>query len=452
MWTGKKGKCRANTGKARTMAIKRVMLAILAGAISLVLITVGAFSLWWYGSPVIAVDYVAEFDAMRKPANYRPEDDGAELFIKACRMVTERPEVTAGMRLPWDADANDARRAAMREWIDDNQEAMRLADEAMRKPYCWFKGETAENFESICAPGALDAPRLYRVMLWRGLMKAYDGDAKGGINDIIMAGNMGKCFGPRPTWLEWDIGAGWAARTCDILADTLMHSHLPADDLATLARDIEQMVGQWDPIEWPLALRKLEFQRMVQMTFADDGRGDGRIIPAKAAKLWWHGCGHVSWIENVMTVAGIAGCHPGRKATIECYDKVAAQYQGQWKELYRKTSFSQDKHAVNTESCKNVRLVEDIFPGYHYGFHTPQLRWDYASRAMATIAAMRYKAATGQLPDSLADVVKAGYLAEIPRAWHSGEEFIYEKNGDSFLIYTSVAEKEHEQENVTAEK
>jgi hypothetical protein len=402
---------------------------------------------WWNPKPVFATDYFSQYHALREPENYSMDDDGTRLLIGACTAASYLPRFVR-----YDTSAanmNDAERTGIRAWIAENKPVLELVERAMARKYILFvprwPGELKEGL-SISEAG--NVSKVSDILIWRGRMKAWDGDPRGGLADILMAAAICEHFGDKLTWTEWRAGAIGASRSCTAISDIVKAASLDEAYLATLSLEVQRMSNRWEDITWPIAFERLVFLENVQRNFTDDGHGDGRLIPRLANEKWWHGCCE-SWTDNFLGVTMSLPFHPGRKATIECYDKVAASYKDRWGKIdpnRKSMGFGFVSPEPWTELASGNRFVLDNMPG---DYHSKDALWWKrleAPRALLTIAVARYKAATGHLPDGLGDVVTAGYMKEIPMVWYNGEEFIYEKNGGSFAIYASAAEKKRIEE------
>jgi hypothetical protein len=441
------------------MTAKKIVMRMLYISVAVLLIGGGLFRLWWFSKPVLRSDYLGQFREMRDPQGYDSDMNGWHQLVGAWTAASSFPRHIRLDMSP--ADMNDAQRQLIRSWIAENAPVLELANHAMTKKYIiprlpWL--DMAEGHIGMYQVFS-EMAKVHRVsglLTWRGKMKAWDGDVRGGIADVLTAARIASCFGDKLTWDEWEQGAVGAAYCCMAITDIAKWAKLSDAELADVSKEVQDISSQWEDIEWPLAFQGLTFLDMVQQTFTDNGNGDGRVIPAVLSKM---GAGHYGSrmrMENFLFTTLIALRQSGRKATIECYDKAAQACKEQWGKTppvpYKDQGFLDSiTHAGPPRvswvkiAADNV-LVRDYLPGDEQSLRALYFKRNEVARALVTIAVARYKVSTGHLPDGLMDIVNAGYLKEIPHAWLSSAPFIYEKKGDSFVVYVSAYEKKQVEE------
>jgi hypothetical protein len=447
-----------------SMRLIRIILKILLVA-CLILVGLAVYLyLWWNEKPTISVDYVAKFNEMRKPADYRPEDDGAPLFMKACGLMEEqydrdeampnvfryvavmKKESVAYYRrfyLQWPGDMNEVEVGQMKAWLSRSAEAMKLAEEAITKKCFWVRGQAKDGrFGNMRHFVSRD---LCRVLIWRGKFKAWQGDVKGGLSDIVLAGNIPGCVGEKPTDVEWVWGVDAAKGSGFQAIEMLSRTKVSSQELAELASEIEKMGSRWDSIETPMMIERLYFLDFVQRCFSDNGHGDGRILPGVIYP--WLDCLGPDFdrkLDQFMETMTICLATRGRRATVERYDRFAAE---SLKLLSSKLEPWQLRAAgrypwaeLKKSPVENIFLEMNIFQTM---FSAPtdtivaklHEHRNTMSGMVATIAVLRCKVDTGALPDGWDGLVKKGYIAEPPRDIYSGKPFIYRKTGDDFTVY-----------------
>lgn len=436
---------------------KRKLIAITAAIIVILGSVMGVawFCSWWYAKPGAAINYTVVFNEMRRPDGYMPEDDGWNIFVKACNKLVDGPSLKPMTSL---SDMNDAQLHEVRIWIAANEPAFRCLDDAMSKPFFWPTSVPSSGplhgLHEDMSGGLHSVWDLGWAMIWRGKMKAYDGDVAGGVRDMVTAAEIVKCFGDKPTWSEWKAGAELAITAYRMLAEVVRQQTLSSSSLVDLMHGVEKSERRFEPVYPQLAASRLVFLDMVQKMFTDEGNGDGRIIPSRTWDLvssdTTRMSGRQSRLGRFFSAIKIGREHPGRRATVESYDTQMASFKEIWESR---------EHGNDPESWwggqrlyYRMPLVDNRFIMSYFQPGSPTtlgqlwtLRND-ALRVQATIAVMRYKVEMGRLPDGWDDVVNKAYLKEPPIDWFGGKPFVYERTGDSFIIYWSEYEKKMQAE------
>jgi hypothetical protein len=399
------------------------MALLLAGV---VLVAALWYGLWWYGRPTVAVNYVSRFNQARTAVEPATGDDGTSLFMAASTAATFPPQfLNPDVRA---SDLSYAQADEVREWLNGNSAAFDLLARALQKKQICLRPEWRQwPIAHFYFPSTASVGKLQDLLIWRGKMKAMDGDARGGIVDVLAAAGIGQRLGERLTWDEWRQGAAGTANSCKAVSEIVRSARLTEPELADLGRRVEQLSEQWEDIKWPLEFQKMTFLDLVQRSFTDDGDGDGRMIPAAMAGM--------SLGQGALDVAVMAAYHPGRKATLESYDRAVQRFHEQW----GKRS-SAEAALMASAGNEFVRLN---LPASDKERFLLSLKRNEVARTLVTVGVLRYQAATGHLPVSLAQVVEKGYLKEVPRCWYSNEEAVYETADDSFVVYISESERQH---------
>lgn len=441
------------------MKLKRIALKTLWVVFSILVGLVLWVFLRWHEKPTISVDYVAKFNEMRKPADYRPEDDGFELFLRACQLMEEQYERDEAMphvfrwvplvkdgrmtdyrrfNLQWPGDMNDTEVVQMKDWLTRSADVMKLADEAMAKKCFWAKRYVkGGHLAGLTTPDLVESKDVYRAIIWRGKFMAWQGDVNGGLADIIFAGNTLRYVGDKPTLVEWLCGMNAAKESSFQAIEALRRIKASSKDLANMAKQIEMVANRWNSIEIPMTVERLFFLEYVQELFSDNGHGDGRILPGTFYR-WSSGSGLASRLEfdTLVATLNVWSGTESRRATIERYDMLMAESlklaemepwqlragDNPWDRLKKLTARNE---FLKIFWSSMERVVAEL---HEYRNNT--------SGVLATIAVLRYKADSGRLPEKWDELVEKKYIRESPRDSYSGRPLIYKKMADDFTVYS----------------
>jgi hypothetical protein len=99
-----------------------------------------------------------------------------------------------------------------------------------------------------------------------------------------------------------------------------------------------------------------------------------------------------------------------------------------------------DVHRVTDKMTKGtlfVRLLAPAFDRVLFISYRIQVQTD---ALIAATAILRYKADKGRYPQNLEELVKAGYLDNLPADPFSGGALVYKLTGDNFILYSFAAD------------
>ena len=448
------------------MKLKRIILKTLLVIVIIILGLALCLWLWWNEKPVITVDYVAKLNEMRKPADYRPEDDGADLFLKACSMAVAcdgRLESILVRR--WPGDMNDVEAGRAKAWVASNEPAIATLEQAMSKRYFWLRIESrGGSLMDANFPNLSGARILSRALICRGRLKAWQGDATGGLADMIEAGNTVMCLGEAPTFGELLLGMGLTSVCRHQCLDTISRVSLSSSQLAEVAAGIEAMGARWLPIDPMLGTYRLEFLDCVQTYFSVGWLGGGRILPrvlydeeeAAYQRIgrggFFHGylsrltpgmihCGYdVSLSRRMGTLKkalAFAWASERRNATVKRYDEDIALLREAFKTDHVTRTIARGSPLAIVEShIKAYPFLEQPLHGLMQLSLLHNRFQNGLCGTVATIAVLRHKVEKGRLPDGWQDVVTNGYLKEMPIDRYSGSPFVYKKTAEGFTVYS----------------
>jgi len=437
------------------MNVKRtfvlVALSLLLGALFLAIL----YSITL--EPRISVDYAALHDEMRKPANYDPNEDGADLCHRAARLLENAGEIRlAGkgrssspldvvLTNDWPGDLSPVELASLKAWFQANAEGMALLEEALAKDQFWQRcGQYGVPLWRVILYDLNGMADGYRGLVWRGKMKAAEGQVQEGLDDIFAAGNMGRCFGERPVTVERLVQYAYATNCYSALSVVLARTTLTEAELAHIASRVEAMTRYEMKLSDALAFEQLLAADRAQRIFSDNGKGDGTLLMRVVYEdaISYDGLirppgqytpyGKVGGVKRALQLKMKS---PSRKEALENYQEILQV----WQKLSETPPYKSEYAAYNTK-CQ--RLAEKDVLGLADATSvakTATLTHRYANAReglLTLIAILRYKAANGRLPAELAVVVDAGYLKELAIDRFSGQPFVYRVVDGDFTLYS----------------
>jgi hypothetical protein len=442
---------------------------VLLVTIIVAVLCLGCFILALLAGPNIAVDYVKQFNELRKPANYDPAKDGMADYVAACRMLANASAIPEPMRylhdvndtgspnrqqmITWPGDMDADELAAARTWLADNARAMDAAQQALGKEQFWPICTSPDGSMNGALPDWLtDTKNLCYAMRLRARMLAYDGHVSEGLHQMVLAGHANKCFGRPPNTIEWLIGIAVTSMSCSTIVGILDRTQLSDRELSELSAEIASMGEPYKSLDPMIDVERLYFMDAVQRHFTDTGGGNGRFLSSTAyrervdiLRTWRSGAPAASSpppsasdrLDALYSAASTAMRTEDRKRTVERYDKAMSrakrlcamspwQWPAQGKDSWQAVDQYQQENAFVAEYDGNFEKMAAL---------TCQMR-DSCNALVAAIAVLRYRLAHAGLPEDLDAVVESGYLKEVHIDSFSGKPLIYRVTGDDFIIYS----------------
>jgi hypothetical protein len=458
--------CRAaSEWLVRIGVLRWVRRAVAVLAICATSLLVGAL-LWfvwmWNGTPVVAMDYLAKFNEMRKPANYKAEDDGAPLFLKACSMMgdadvpeferveamkdSDGTEWERRTTATWPGEMNDADVGKLRAWLAGKEKAFNMVSDALGKRCFWLKRTSKDgSIAQMETDYQKQALRLVEGLVLRGKLRAWEGDIDAGLSDIALAGAIGRCFSESMDSWEW-WGAIRTARICsDSLREILSRTKVGPAHLALAADIIHRGGGQVPPIASLAQVEKMVLRDAVQRHFTDNGRGGGRIIlrgmvePLASMMCLDDGRGRKlstgDKLVGILLSAVVGWNAEGRKATVARSDRM----------LSNVVDMSRSEPLLADSNGGRGIWQHPFFDFIYLMSDVPSARsmldtwYRFRNNILCTegvVGILRYRADAGTLPDGWEDVVRKGYLTSVPIDAYSGKAVVYKKTGQRFTVYS----------------
>jgi hypothetical protein len=403
---------------------------------------------WLTEKPVISVDYLSKLNEMRKPEGYSPDDDGAGSYFRALEGMKGVDMPWSGNSkagAPWVGDMNEADMKAMRKLLADNASSFALAEEALSRKYCWIELKSkSRNLMAAMMPDLRGVKELSYGLVWRGEMKALDGDTAGGIRDVMAAAEFDALPARRGCCpVEWLVGMAVMNISESAALKIAAHCMIEDNELEKLASDIERLRPLYETDEVALDAESLAFDDTVQRVFSDDGHGDGHMLPSAWAFQIAEGQPAEVYPEKRRTIrdwltgAIIALKAESRRETLARSKKMLAEV----KELSRIPPWQMAERAddpwgkLGKEASRNI-VITILFSGYRKMSDLGHLHSATVEGTLGTIGILRYQKNKGALPGGWEQVVAAGYLKEVPIDGFSGKPVVYKATGETFTVYS----------------
>jgi hypothetical protein len=390
--------------------------------------------------PKLTVYYVQDLNRITKPQNYDPNKNAADIYQKAFDAFVEMPTELRKPYITWPTDYNSTNQALLEKWLISNTLAFDCFKAALNKPYYWIERKSQKDnyIGRITSPDLAQLRELAETLGWDAKLKAAKGKSQTAFENILdcyRAGNH-KCHS-NLLLMEQHAGLNikkTAVKNALVIVD---RSEVDNKTLKLLQDNLKQELDRNAYIPGIRAEKLWQYDTL-QRTFIDNGKGTGR--------LWWRlGFDVVVPVafegkiyERKIKMSCFTG--PTRKQVVEQIEQTSALFD----QLIAKTPW-QTKH----EGRDYLREIDNINKRYFalnmldIGIIDPTsiFRSYYETRAqtealIAVLAILRHKADTGQFPESLDNLVFAGYLEALPNNPYSDGPLVYKLTEDNFKLYS----------------
>ena len=389
------------------------------------------------GTPNISVDYADWLnDLVSKGAsevqNAKPYyDKAAELYVK-CPTALENKCLGCGSARNSLTDFDDLEMKHLVKWLDDNKPAFDALRQGAERPYCWtiYTSDGTDLRTGDFMRHALQPLSGYRklalAMSWQIAYDTYDANIAAALSNCTLLQKFGSHFQAKGLLMEQLVGIAIEAVVQARIFMVLEKVSVPPEALKNLQVELEKNFSSQQAVI-DLEAEKVFWYDLVQRGFTDDGKGSGRVLK--------EGLGLVikDWKSSLWGF--ITFSYPKRCEVVAVIDR----YFSQAEELFNETPYqlydkgdSQKWNELGKESI----LLRLLGPAHAA---VGRLSWrTKTNRAglLTALAVFRYEKETGGYPDSLEELVPAGYLKELPTDPYSCKPLVYKRTDDNFLLYS----------------
>ncbi len=413
------------------MKNKLRLVLIIVGLVLAVIIVKAV--LFITAKPKVTVDYVAEYNAITFPANYDPNENAATYYQKASDAFVAMPRELGEAGTRWLGDFNDSELAAFQKWSASNSQAFEQFKIGANKPYCWWQRQTTRygmdelRFHEKYPPGP-----LVIALLWKTQEDAVEGQTQAAFENILDCYRAGRQQCRTPCLLtEQESGLSLKGRTMSAALVILDRAEFDSADLKSFQDKLKTELDK-DTYLPDLQAEKLYLYDVLQRFFVYDDRGTGRLA-------WSVGKGAIGacgqW--NIAEVLRICLIGPTQNQMVEQTDEIFASFDSiKTKTPKQLRSYDRDYFVKIDTACEGNLLWATAMPslhGIHKHYHQAKAN---AEAALTIFAILRYKADTGQYPESLDKLVSAGYLQSVPMDPYSDVPLVYKVGEDNFKLYS----------------
>jgi len=384
----------------------------------------------------ITADYASRIVKISRPADYDPTSSDARYdYQKAMQLVVKTPAELDDVRRAYPTDWSAQEREKVREWLDANQEALKHVAQGAEKTYYWptYQGSSAIQ---ITMPEAKHTRYLALALDTRVKLCASEGGYGPMLADTRTLYRFGMHMSGRKVLIDQLIGVSIRRMILDTMTSILVHESLPPETLHAL-QDQFAAFARGDVPTMDFTIEHLVWLDLIQMVFTQEAEGRGHIPP----RAFSQPKSLQSLLGEVQPEEERALLRLDRRETTQRVEDffrhihVAAR-QTPW-QLHSEPDSPRDALADLLREDAFIELLGSPC------FRVMDLPWRERTSLDALVAALgiiRYRADHEQYPDSLEQLVEAGYLNRVPQDCYSNGPLIYRRTDDNFLLYSCGAD------------
>ena len=436
-------------GKKRCRPLWRKTLARGFQAVGVLFMVYIALTAWiWTASPTPSIDYFADFLAHARP-KMPPDQNAWLLYEKARKLYVDPLEELKDIALRANEyqdkrfeELTAEQQAGLRKWIADNEPAWRQMEEGARKPYFWigYSYEKDQAMIELRLPSLSHLRSLAKMGFWQTSIAANEGRTQDALNYSLVVAKVGRhCQACRGTLIEQLVGMAISGYACENITLTAASPNITASQLADVQRQMEAMYANGYP-EINIYIEQLTFLDIVQRSFTEGGPGGGRLIPKTLLPLV--GGSEDEAVADIRLVLGtlyFAGRDENVALGSEYYERmqtvlVRTPYEIKTQNLWRWHDDFIDRYVIT--KTPRYPLISIIAPSLQLA---GVLAFEQKAKHEGTIAVLalrRWRLVKGSYPESLGDLVEAGYLNAVPDDPFGPGSLTYARRGEGFILYS----------------
>jgi hypothetical protein len=330
-------------------------------------------------------------------------------------------------------------------WIKQNEEAWKEFAAGSTKSYCYRPiVNDADNQDkplwSIAMPPLNTLKNMARLGAWRSRIDRANGRLKQSIENCLVVVRAASHWQSKGSLVEQLVGISISGLAHAEIMNILAGQNLSSEQLQNLQESLSKIY----PGNYPLTnteSERLVFMDVVQRSFTDGGPGGGHLIPGS----WDHYTDlNPPDIEDtdkrlfMPLYTALSMAHARRDATVAKANEI---YDLQSK-ITRMTPY--ERHVSNIkaideyESLQNYRffLLQIFMPATERVSEIAYRGKMIHDSTLTITAILRWRFQNNQYPATLDELVKAGFLDELPMDVFSEKPLVYKKKDDDFILYS----------------
>jgi hypothetical protein len=429
--------CRRAKKRCRPLWQKVLLRTAQALALFVLYLVICSLPLY-FGEATIRVNHVDWLNDRWRPAQGEVEN-AKRYYDEAVRLYVAPPEALEGKCSNWTSaaagwfpDHNDAEMHLLAQWLADNEPAFERLRRGAKTLHYWPKYEVEQadlgdpNFLTEAMAELAGYRKVVQALRENVAYQASRGDLDKALDDCLAAWTFGWHMQGKGLLNEQLVGIAIEAVGCHSVPVILHRCEVPPTILERIHKRLRALV---DPCRPAVHLdgEKVFWRDRIQRTFTDDGQGGGRALP----KGMPYTAG--DWLDNLLGV--LVFDYPDRRDAEAMVEQYFERMEGSLSRTPYGDGSSGDPEMASLRAAPNA-LLALVEPAHQ---RVGQLVWRMKTGELATlttVAVLRHAAERGSLPESLDELVQAGYLDSVPDDPFGAGPLSYRRTDEGFLLYS----------------
>ena len=419
--------------KKWVLAVIGLLLALLIMKIVLLLIA----------KPKVTVDYVAEYNRTSRPQNYDTNENAAPYYQKAFDAFVEMPDKLQKPQIDWPTDFNDAEQAVLEQWLTSNSQAFGYFREALNKPYYWLdrKAKKENLVGEIMLPELSPFRELTKALIWNAKLSAVRGQFQHAFENILDCYRAGKhkCC---PNLLVMEQHVGLSIKQAAIRNALIILDKSKVENKALkFLQDALWVELDNDAFIPSIQAEQFLLYDALQRTFIDNGKGTGRL--AWSAGFYITLCAEldkpplrIEW-DRLKQRLYCCFIGPTRNEIVEQIEQViATSDQIMTKTPWQVKNKGSDYYREIQDIKKSNFILEVVGVNPESTLHLYHKTRAQTEALIVILAVFRFKADTNRFPETLNELVAAGYIQSVAQDPYSDRLLVYKLIEDKLKLYS----------------
>jgi hypothetical protein len=426
-------------GKKRCRPLWLKALIRTCQVFGIIILLVGIRIASLFGTPSHATDFYAKLNALVRQG-YEESQNAQPLLDQATAAMTPMPEwmMKATPRLP--LDVNDRELGELATYLEANAKALELVQQASRMPARWItshpgstnpnitekprSGQAGVVFSATVVEQYMPAQAGVKTMAylfrWHLLYQVYIGNTAAAFDDAMTLMRLSSLYQDKGILVDRMVGMAVEGFGHYQLCSLLATGGADAAKLKDMQAELQQLFAA-HPVTLDLDGEKLFMDAQIESGYTENGRMLVGGIPMACGGLW-------------PVVKGLVAGFPSKA---EIQSTVESGY-ARVEEISRRTPWQRHANAqsITPASLKSTGLLmQVVVPAFE---KTAEINWRARAGRGATLAILAielYRLEKGSLPASLDELVKSGYLTELPMDPWSDGLLVYRRIDDGYTLY-----------------
>lgn len=388
--------------------------------------------------PTIRVNYVEWLNERWVPRQSNVEnakryyDEATRLYVAPPKELVRKPDARGGLIGGRFIEYDSAEMRLLTQWLADNEPAFTMLRQGAKTRHYWPEYHVAEtdlgdpNFLTEAMAGLPAYRRVALAFRENIAYQAYRGHLDSALDDCLVVWTFGRHMQSKGLLNEQLVGIAIEALGAQSLLRILADSQVSAAALERVQANLALLV---DPQRSGVDLdgEQVFWHDRIQRTFTDDGKGGGHALPSGVP----YAAG--DWLGNLLGILVLD--YPDRRDAEMMVQRYFEQMRRHLLQPPHENSSAEDLGTPTPRALPNT-LLAVVEPAHK---RLGQLLWRTKTHELATltiVAVLRHLAERGGPPESLEQLVQAGYLDSVPNDPFGAGPLSYRKMNGSFLLYS----------------